>query len=434
MTDETITIRESTLLPGSRLDDCLLEVVEGPDRGQRFPIAPGHMVIGASRRSDICLSDPTVSSRHARLTLLADGIGIDDLDSKNGTTYLGSRVRSIVVQPGATFALGETRIAIVPPEAAEDPVTRTSYGGLVGASLPWRRVFATLERVEGCEATVLLQGETGVGKSAVARAIHEHSPRAAREIATLDCGAVPAGLLASELFGHVRGAFTGAAKDREGLVRVADGSTLLLEEVGDLPLELQPMLLRLLESREYHRVGEARSRQTDVRIIAATHHDLKEAVDQHRFRQDLYYRLGVITIRIPPLRECREDIVPLAARFLERQIGEARLTAGQRVVLESYDWPGNARQLRNAVERFAVTGDFFGSTSHGGRPTTRWGEGDFHVHKAEVVRQFEHDYLIALLTECQGNLSAAARRSGLARNYLRDLLKRHTINPDNFRR
>ena len=436
MADETVSIRESTLLPGARLGDCVLEVIEGPDSGQRFPIAPGHMVIGASRRSDVRLSDPTVSSRHARLTLLADGIGIEDLDSKNGTTYLGSRVRSIVVQPGATFALGETRIAIVPPEAADGPLTRARYGELIGASLPWRRVFATLERLEGCEATVLLQGETGVGKSAVARAIHDHSPRAGREIAMLDCGAVPAGLLASELFGHVRGAFTGAAKDRDGLVQIADGSTLLLEEIGDLPLALQPMLLRLIESREYHRVGEARPRRTDVRVIAATHHDLKQAVEERRFRQDLYYRLGVITVRVPPLRECREDIVPLATRFLEQQgIRPARLTAGQRVVLESYDWPGNARQLRNAVERFAVTGDFFAPSSHDdpGRPATRWGEGDFHVHKAEVVRLFERDYLLALLTDCGGNVSAAARKSGLARNHLRDLLKRHAIDPDRFR-
>jgi transcriptional regulator with GAF, ATPase, and Fis domain len=436
--DGTVTVRESTLLPGARLAECVLEVIEGPDRGRRFLLGPGRLELGASRRCDVTLSDPTVSSRHARLTLLADGIALEDLDSKNGTRYLGSRVRSIVVQAGATFELGTSRLVILPPEtAAGPPPTRTSYGELIGTSLAWRRVFGTLERLERCEATVLLQGETGVGKSAVAREIHAHSPRAARPMATLDCGAVPSTLLASELFGHARGAFTGAVKDRAGIVQGADGSTLLLEEIGDLPLELQPMLLRLLESREYQRVGEAHTRRIDVRIIAATHLDLQAAVAGGSFRQDLYYRLGVIAVRIPPLRECREDIVPLAIRFLEGLgTAPAALTAGQRVLLETYDWPGNARQLRNAVERLAVTGDLFGPGGHPANPAApppRW-EGDFHANKAEVVRQFEHDYLVAQLTDCQGNLSAAARQSGLARNHLRDLLRRHAIDVDRFRR
>jgi len=430
--DQTMTISESTLLPGARLDDCILEVIDGPDRGLRFPLGPGQVVLGASRRCDVTLTDPTISSRHARLTVLADGVRLEDLDSKNGTRYLGSRVSSIVIQAGATFELGTCRLTILPPEAAElDPPTRTGYGELIGASLAWRLVFGTLERLESSQATVLLQGETGVGKSLVAQEIHRHSPRADRALATLDCGAVSPTLLGSELFGHARGAFTGAVKDRDGLVQSADGSTLLLEEIGDLPLELQPTLLRLLEAREYQRVGDPRPRRSDVRVIAATHHDLQAAIAEGRFRQDLYYRLGVITVRVPALRECREDIVPLATRFLERLGAPLELTAGQRVLLESYDWPGNARQLRNAVERFYVTGDFFGPSTT--QPAPRWGEGDFHAHKAEVVRQFERDYLVALLTDCQGNLSAASRQSGLARNHLRDLLKRHAIDVDRFR-
>jgi PAS domain S-box-containing protein len=237
--------------------------------------------------------------------------------------------------------------------------TEQSFGDIIGASDALRKVLKQLELVAPTDATVLITGESGTGKELVARAIHEHSARNGRALIKLNCSAVPEGLFESEFFGHVRGAFTGALKDRPGRFELADGGTLFLDEIGEVPLAMQAKLLRVLQKQELERIGDTRTRKVNVRIIAATNRDLTKEVDEGRFREDLFYRLRVFPIEVPPLRERHEDIAPLAAHFVrqsarkmnrpEPQISKAALDQ-----LVSYDWPGNVRQLQNVIERSII--------------------------------------------------------------------------------
>ena len=258
--------------------------------------------------------------------------------------------------PGASCDPRVKFIIVLRP--AEDDSTLAAAGspfpGLIGRSPAMGRVFRLIENLEQSEATVLLTGESGTGKEVVARAIHAHSPRRDGPFVAVNCGALPGELLESEMFGHVRGAFTGAVRDRVGRFEVARGGTLFLDEVGDLPLPLQVKLLRVVQERTFERVGESQPRRTDARILAATNLDLRRAVSQGRFREDLFYRLRVVPIEIPPLRARREDIEPLAgyllARVAARQGRALRFSPDALRALLDHDWPGNVRQLENALE------------------------------------------------------------------------------------
>jgi len=236
-------------------------------------------------------------------------------------------------------------------ESGGAPVT---FGGLIARSASMGKIFRLIQNLEHSEATVLLTGESGTGKEMVARALHDHSQRRRGPFVAVNCGALPGELLESELFGHVRGAFTGAVRDRAGRFEIAAGGTLFLDEVGDMPLPLQVKLLRVLQERCFERVGESQTRQTDARIIAATNRDLRRAVAEGSFREDLYYRLRVVPIEIPPLRERREDVEPLArvllARVGARQGRALRFSPEALRSLLGYAWPGNVRELENALE------------------------------------------------------------------------------------
>ena len=241
-----------------------------------------------------------------------------------------------------------------------------AFGTIVGQSPALRRVLPQIEMVAPTDSTVLVLGETGTGKELVARAIHERSRRAQRPLIKVNCGAIPREMFESEFFGHVRGAFTGALRDRAGRFQLADGGTVLLDEVGDLPVELQPKLLRVLQEGQYERVGDDTTREVDVRVIAATNRDLKAEVRAGRFREDLYYRLGVFLIELPPLRERKGDIPLLASHFVSlaaRKLGvpEPRISMEEWEQLKGYDWPGNVRELQNVIERTVIL-------SRGGRP------------------------------------------------------------------
>jgi DNA-binding NtrC family response regulator len=284
-----------------------------------------------------------------------EGILVQDLGSMNGIDHLGRRIERAVLEPGARITVGRTVIDLLP--LAEGRTLRISkrdsYGELVGSSVPMRRVYAMLESLEKSDAPVLIQGETGTGKELTARALHRQGPRAAMPFVIIDCSNIPMELMESELFGHKKGAFTGAVSDRIGAFEAANGGTVFLDEIDDLPLGLQPKLLRVLETGTVKRVGETTFRHMNVRIVATTKKKLVDQVRKELFRSDLYYRLAVVKIQLPPLRERPEDI-PMLARHLATQIAglsESPLSAAGEEYLMRQKWPGNVRQLRNAIER-----------------------------------------------------------------------------------
>ncbi|QSQ14922.1 sigma-54-dependent transcriptional regulator [Myxococcus landrumensis] len=323
------------------------------------------------------------------------------------------------------------------------------FQNLIGKSAPMRALYGLLERAAGLTITVLITGETGTGKELVARAIHHQGPRKNKPFIAVNCGALPSELIESELFGHVRGAFTGAGETKTGLVEAASGGTLFLDEMGELPLAVQVKLNRMLQDKEVRRVGEATARRIDVRVITATHRDLKAEVAAGRFREDLYYRLNVFPVQLPPLRERREDIPLLAMHFVQKAARTYRLPVDGLEpdalrVLTGSSWPGNVRQLENAIERaVAITSGTRVGTS--ALPPEVLGEAQGAVandllvklpfrEAVDLVRdRASRDYLIALLREFGGNVTRAAERAGMERESLHRLLKRFGLRSDDFK-
>jgi transcriptional regulator with GAF, ATPase, and Fis domain len=316
--------------------------------------------------------------------------------------------------------------------AGEVPVPDIqSFGALTGTSVAMRKLFAFLEKVAASEINVLIEGESGTGKELVAAEIVQRGPRAEGPFVIVDCSAIAPSVVESELFGHVRGAFTGADRDRVGAFEAANGGTVFLDEVGELPLELQPKLLRALESREIRRVGETRPRKVDVRVIAATNRDLQREVNKGLFREDLYFRLAVMEVRVPPLRSRLEDIPLLVRGFLaalgtpdQQDLFPARVL----VELAAHDWPGNVRELRNYVERTIVLREPQPASKRPGAAADDVDLGmPFKLAKDAVVGNFERTYLAALLDAASGNVSKAARLGGMDRMYLHRLIQKHGL-------
>jgi hypothetical protein len=356
---------------------CLLYVATAgrKDQGRSLPFTSGKVVIGRDADCDLALDADSVSRRHVELTLRPDGIQVEDLGSTNGTTYLGKRIDRATLPIGSRLGVGSCSVDILPlPGSDSLPVSvRGSYGELVGASLPMRRLYSLLEALEQSEAPVLVEGETGTGKELVARALHRHGPRPKKSLVVIDCGSVPIQLMESELFGYRQGAFTGAVRDRAGAFEQASGGTVFLDEIDELPLELQPKLLRVLETSQVKRLGEVEHKTVDVRIIAATKSDLQDEVSAGRFRQDLYYRLAVVQLHLPPLRERLEDI-PLLVNHLVRGLTGGKVKRLPQETVESFlrhGWPGNVRELRNAVQRTLTLG-LAGVDPQGGFATGAW--------------------------------------------------------------
>ncbi len=419
---------------------CTVSVVAGPDAGVRVEIPlPGEAVM-IGREASACLSvtDPGVSRRHLELTPAPEGLVVTDLGTVNGTYQGTQRINSITVREATRLRLGtQTEIEIVLGPSVE--VTRYApgrFGGAIGNAPAMRELFALLARVAPTDATVLLEGETGTGKEKLAESIHQASRRASAAFVVVDCGAIPRELVASELFGHARGAFTGATAGKRGLVEDASGGTLFLDELGELPLEVQPQLLRLLSKREARRIGETRPYAADIRVIAATHRDLRSMVRLGQFREDLYFRVAVVRATVPPLRARPEDLPALVAHFLE-EIGRPRLRCSRALMARflAHDWPGNLRELRNAVERTASLNDgWVEATTEPlgslGEDPPSWDEpitGPFKIAKSLIVESFERDYLTQLLARHNGNLTSAAQEAGIDRNYVHRLLKKHNL-------
>jgi len=408
-------------VPGARL-----VVMRGPDKGRALRLARDEVVVGSGPLADLQLSDDTVSRNHFALRSGPDGYTITDLESSNGTFVEGRRVRAAWVEPGDKIEIGRTRLRL---EAQREPLDVTlssaeAFGGFLGRSTAARRVIALVEQIAGEDVAVLLLGETGTGKDTIAESIHEASPRKKGPFVVVDCGAIAPTLIESELFGHEKGAFTGAHAARAGAFREAHGGTLFLDEVGELPKELQPKLLRALERHEVKPLGAAQPTRVDVRVIAATHRDLRLDMNRGLFREDLYYRLNVVSVRVPPLRDRPDDIPMLATHFWRQIVGDesAELPADFLEPLLRHHWPGNVRELRNRVERAAMLD---------GRPVITGVEApadeSFHTAKQVVVDRFERAFLSALLAKTGGNISEASRRAQLDRVYLRRLLRKHGL-------
>ncbi|MBN2498081.1 MAG: sigma 54-dependent Fis family transcriptional regulator [Deltaproteobacteria bacterium] len=421
---------------------CILYVSSPEGQAQSHALESGQAVIGRDEDCDLVIEDESISRRHARLIAGPGGILVEDLGSTNGVLYMGKRIERATLKPGVRIELGRCTVDILPlPDGRSiQPSRRDSYAGLVGASLPMRRLFAILELLEPSEVPVLIEGETGTGKELVARAIHDRSPRAGKPFVVIDCTSVPPDLMESELFGHRKGSFTGAVADRTGAFEAASGGTVFLDELGELPLELQPKLLRVLETGEVKRVGDVQQSAVDVRVIAATNRDLAEEVEQGRFRDDLFYRLAVVHLQLPPLREHREDIPLLVDHICGQDRGRHRLPPEADEILLQHDWPGNVRELRNVIQRALALGivstgpkseTIFSSDrgrfAPGGESESSPISAPFREAREQAIQEFERRYLHELWTRMHGNLSAAAREAGIDRKYFRQLLKKYGL-------
>jgi two-component system, NtrC family, response regulator GlrR len=401
-----------------------LQVVRGPDSPHRVVSTGSELTIGSDPGHPLRLTDPCVSRQHCVLRASDEGVVCTDLGSTNGTLIAGRRITSAIVMPGDAITVGETTIAFdLLAETLSEPLSVADrFGRVLGRSTAMRRLFALAERVAASDASILIDGETGTGKSALAEAIHEHSPRKDGPFMVVDCGALPGTLLESELFGHERGAFTGAVESRLGLFESANGGTILLDEIGELPIDLQPKLLRVLERRVIRRVGASRERPIDVRVIAATHRDLRREVNLRTFRSDLWYRLNTVRLTMPPLRERRDDIAMLVWAIYQDLLGNGSAmppaTMVRQLMLGS--WPGNVRELRGAVER-ALLGAPVSDAAPDAAPAS------YRDAKARAMTDWERRYLADLLAAHDGNVSRAARSVRMNRSHLSELIHRHGL-------
>jgi transcriptional regulator with GAF, ATPase, and Fis domain len=400
-------------------------VVEGPDANLEVESRDGELNVGSSKGNEMVLSDGAVSRHHCLFKSTDAGIVLTDLDSKNGTQLEGARIISGYVKPGHRIVVGTSALTVHELDSDTSAMLskETRFGSVLGKSTQMRRLFAVLPRIAQSDATVLIQGETGTGKGVLAESIHEASPRADKPLVVVDCGALPPSLLESELFGHEKGAFTGAVTAKVGMLEAANGGTVFFDEIGELPLELQPKLLRFLENRTVRRVGSNKNKEVDVRVIAATNRDLRKAVNAERFRSDLLYRLNTVKLTVPPLRERPEDIPLLVEHFFEQfaPTSPAFTASELSSLLQLGSWPGNVRELRSTVERGLLFGDL------GGNPGDTVASGDaptsYREAKAGAINSWERQYLSNLLSQNDNNLSRAARAAQMDRTYLRQRLR-----------
>ena len=416
-----------------------LDAVEGPGRGQHWESQNDHCTIGHHPSCDMVLDDATVSRFHCEITIGDKGTQVRDLGSSNGTVLDGVRIASAFLKRGSLLRLGRSALRFQYMDK-RNPIAlanRTEFGLLAGRSVVMRAMFALLERAAITDITILLEGETGTGKSAAARSIHMESPRKDGPFVMLDCGAILANLLESELFGHERGSFTGADSARVGAFEEASGGTVFLDEIGEIPISLQSKLLSVLENREVRRLGSNQQIPVNVRVIAATNRDLRAEVNAGRFREDLYYRLAVVTIKVPPLRQRLEDL-PILVETLLSRMG----TPDERIAsiatpdfmgsLRGAAWPGNLRELRNYLEQYLVFEDILPSSLIA---ATAQSDAPFSVDvslplseaRQQAMAEFERRYLTELLQAHSGKVSQAAAQAGVDRTYLYRLLRRHKL-------
>ena len=412
----------------------------------------GTMVLGSSPGAGIVIADPMISRLHAELEVQEDGLWIRDLGSRNGTFVGDLQVTGARIPERGRIRVGATELVVSYAPGQRRPVElwpNESFGKLVGRSAAMRELFATLARVAPLDASVLIHGETGTGKDLVARAIHDASPRADKPFVVVDCASLPEHLLDAELFGHARGAFTGAISARSGALESADGGTVFLDEIGELPIAMQPKLLRVLESRMVRRVGESTYRNVDVRFITATHRDLSRMVGAGEFREDLFFRISVLPLQVPPLRQRREDIELLVNHFLR---GADKASADLVSELVARPWRGNVRELRNFVERARALGATealamsrdpasvvreaapaaAAPAAPAGTSTAPSIDGQIFEQAYKDFREAwvdngEREYIGRLLKRHARNVVAAAKEAEVDRTYIYRLIRKHEL-------
>ena len=471
------TVFEGERATVRRLRKAKLVVMDGADKGKEIEISKSRCTGGRSIINDLMITDKSISGTHFEIAVRDDGYRLRDLNSRNGTFVNDLRIREVYLLPGVKFRAGQTTVMFQPTtDIVEIELSKQDrFDKVIGGSPVMREIFASLEKISPSDLTCLITGETGTGKELIARGIHNASLRKKKPFVVLDCGSIPRELIESTLFGHEKGAFTGAVGQQVGCFEQADGGTIFLDEIGELDISLQPKLLRVLEQREIKRVGGDRTVKVDVRVLAATNRDLRAEVNNGNFREDLFFRLSVVNCELPPLRDRREDIPTIANLFLKDVIARrgANLSFGQDAMaaLLNNNWPGNVRELRNVVERAGALSDgpvitrqdlTFGpggpspmvqhdlalagvNAAHAaaaqmsgvsvpGGPTSfdpallKPGLA-FKGAKQTVVDAFETAYLGALLKRNEGNITRSAQEAGLTRYHLRELLKRHGLAP-----
>ncbi len=436
-TDETLPVTSGHRLAPTVMGFKLVDEATGKE----VVCTSGVAQVGSEPSNELVLADPTVSRIHAEVKIDDQRAIVRDLGSLNGTFIDGVRVKEGYPRNGSILRMGQAslRFEVIDTQHGIPVSEATRFGELVGLSAQMRIAFKLLEKAAKTDSTVIIEGETGTGKSRAAQGMHAQSGRASKPFLVVDCGAMPAALLEAELFGHEKGAFTGAANRRIGVFEEANGGTVLLDEIGELPLELQPKLLRVLEDKQIRRLGQNQWIKVDVRILAATHRDLRGDVNSGRFRSDLYFRLAVLRIALPALRQHPEDIAAVADGLLTR-LG-ATPKSHQRLFspaffksLEGYTWPGNVRELRNHLERCMLFeepvpfGDAGGSypavQPAGGAGATA---GTFTESRQKAIDAFERAYLTGLLERHGGKVSQAAVEADVDRVYLYRLMRKHGI-------
>ena len=419
------------------VDTLTVSVKDGPDVGATCVADSERVTIGTAKGNDLVLSDPTVSRFHVELEHTLDGVAVVDQGSTNGTMLGEVRIDRATVPHGTVLRLGATTLEIGTGEKRHIEVyDGPRLGELHGESAVMRRLFSQIEKAAKTEASVLIVGESGTGKELIARALHARGSRASGPFVTVDCGAMAPNLVASELFGHEKGAFTGAERQHLGAFERAHGGTLFLDEIGELPAELQPNLLGALERRRFRRVGGRSDIDVDVRVVAATNRDLRSEVNDGRFRLDLYYRIAIVSLRVPPLRERREDVDGLIELFL-RECGFEGATdelfpSALRETLRAHRWPGNVRELRNLVEATVAMGEavvdmMVDAPAGAGSTIEQALTLPYKDARAAVLRDFERAYLGHWLEKTGGNVAKAAREARMDRSHLFTLLRRHDL-------
>jgi DNA-binding NtrC family response regulator len=441
-TTHTLVVESRTTL---KVRKCRLLVSGGPDLNTECVSNKERLRVGAHSSNDLVLSeDRTASRHHFEIQYTERGYLLVDLNSTNGTWLDGRRIERAYLSAQSQVRAGQSTLTFSPidEELTVEPNSDSELCGMVGQSPKMREIFGLLKKVSPMDVSVVIQGETGTGKELVARAIHELSNRRAGPMVVLDCGAIPPNLIESELFGHEKGSFTGAINSRPGAFERANGGTIFLDELGELRLDLQPKLLRVLENREVRRVGGNDTQGVDVRVIAATNRDLQKEIANNNFREDLFYRLNVISVQLPPLRQRKEDIPFIAKKALTdpetlAQHGKKTLTPSAMALLQKYAWPGNIRELMNVLSHTLTfsEGELI-DVSH--FPQRMQGDIEpaplpFNEHlsfkdaKEQLLETFEREYLSQLLARCEGNISRAARESGLHRKSIERLVKKYNF-------
>ena len=441
LTHRTLIVETRTTL---KVRKCKVVVVSGAGAGTEFVSEKERLRSGTHISNDLVVDDRTVSRHHFEIQYTDRGYLLVDLNSTNGTYLDGKRVERAYLATGSSIRVGSTVLSFSPldEEMLVEPDRDGVFAGMVGHSVKMRNIFGLIKKIAPMDVSVIIQGETGTGKELAARAIHDFSNRRKGPFIVLDCGSIPPNLIESEIFGHEKGSFTGAHQSRPGAFERANGGTIFLDELGELRLDLQPKLLRVLENREVRRVGGNSVIDVDVRLIAATNRDLVKEVQSGNFREDLYFRLSVINIQLPPLRQRRDDIAPILRTALgEPEVvakhGRKRLTPAAMSLLTAYAWPGNIRELMNVVSHVLTF-----SESEEVDPTSlpaRFQGGDkgaplpFNEHlsfkdaKEQLLEAFEREYIGSVLKRCNGNISRAARESGLHRKSIERLVKKYSL-------